>query len=139
MNEVRLVIFLHVSCSFVACWQQRLFTFSPHIGHRMNNPTVPYSAHTMETLRKKLGGYPCLTSLPEGISDIDRLTEQIDASDRAFLRAGASLNKATTQQIYQPRSKAKFTSLEKSLVIKLKQDIWDAVSVILFRSSTQSY
>lgn len=90
-------------------------------------PTTGYNAQATKVFRERLGGYPSVASLPDGISDLNRIAEQSDASDRAFLRAGAANDIAGTLQVYQPRLDLKFTAKEKAFLKSLKQDVWDAV------------
>jgi hypothetical protein len=48
----------------------------------------PYNSGAAQSLRAAMGGYPAFDSLPKGFSDSGHIKDQINAADRAFLRAG---------------------------------------------------
>ncbi|KAF7975663.1 hypothetical protein HWV62_8749 [Athelia sp. TMB] len=52
----------------------------------MISSTLAYTPGTCRDLRASLGGYPDLAALPTGSTSRGRLTAQVDAADRAFLR-----------------------------------------------------
>jgi hypothetical protein len=108
----------------------------------MTSSRTAYDFAATQSLRVAMGGYP-LKSLPRGISDSKRLVDQIDASDRAFLRAGMSCDGTQCEEIqgFHPlmhalREITKVKSDQQAWVKKAKKDLWDAVRVI---AATISY
>jgi hypothetical protein len=109
----------------------------------MTSSRTAYNFAATQSLRVAMGGYPSLKSLPRGISDSKRLVDQIDASDRAFLRAGMSCDGTQCEEIqgFHPlmhalRESTKVKSDQQAWVKKAKKDLWDAVRVI---TATISY
>jgi hypothetical protein len=93
-----------------------------------------------------MGGYPSVDSLPRGVSDSKRIISQIDASDRAFLRAGMSYDGTHCDEVvgFHPlmhalRKSTKVKSDQQAWIKAVKQDLWDAVCTTMFDVSLFKY
>ena len=109
----------------------------------MTSSSTAYDFAATRSLCVAMGGYPSLKSLPRGVSDSKRLVDQIDASDRAFLRVGMSCDGTQCEEIqgFHPlmhalRESTKVKSDQQAWVKKVKKDLWDTVCVI---TATISY
>jgi hypothetical protein len=105
--------------------------------------STAYDFAATQSLRVAMGGYPSLKSLPRGVSDSKHLVDQIDASDRVFLRVGMSCDGTQCEEIqgFHPlmhalRESTKVKSDWQAWDKKVKKDLWDAVRVI---TATISY
>jgi hypothetical protein len=100
----------------------------------MSSSILSYDTAATQSLRAAMGGYPSLLSLPDGMSDPRRIISQMDAADRAFLRAGMSCDGAHREQtlgfhplLHTFRKSIKTKGARVAWVQALKQDVWDAV------------
>jgi hypothetical protein len=123
---------------------QSMFIFLPvlslHLFNHdsgMSRSSTSYDFATIQSLRVAMGGYPSLESLPKGVSDSKWIASQIDASDRAFLRAGMSCDGTQCDHIkgFHPlmhalRRSTQAKSDRQAWVKAVKQDLWDAVCAI---------
>jgi hypothetical protein len=95
---------------------------------------MSYDPFTTRSLRDALGGYPTLDSLPDGLSDWQRLVSQTDAADRAFLRAGMFCDGAHLVEaggfhplLYALKQSTQLKVDRSAWIKAVKQDMWDAV------------
>jgi len=104
----------------------------------MSLSSLAYDPAATHSLRAAMGGYPSVDSLPMGVSDSKCVIGQIEASDRAFLRAGMSYNGTHCEQVmgFHPLMHALRKSTIKSdrqaWIKAVKQDLWDAVCTTMF-------
>jgi len=92
----------------------------------------PYNSGAAQSLRAAMGGYPAFDSLPKGFSDSGHIKDQINAADRAFLRAGMASDGTHCEEVmgFHPlmHDLRKSTKSQQQAWVKaVKQDLWDAV------------
>lgn len=104
----------------------------------MKSSTPVYSPSACMALRAAQGGYPDLSSLPDGVTSPTRLTAQIDAADRAFFRNGMfcdGAHQAEYGEEHHPlllafkreNPGASGEQVRKEFLALLRQDLYDVV------------
>lgn len=100
-----------------------------------------YSPTDCKALRVAQGGYPSLTSLPEGLATQSSLAARIDAADRAFIRSGMSCDDVhhvedgkdhpLLQAFKRDNPGAQGERLRREFLLLLRKDLYDVVSCLL--------